>query len=1377
MNSFLPKTFTKFLFIVMLFVGQIALGQTVVTHTFTATSGTIDSNLSFTTAQNSGTAAPVFNTGLRLYYQSSGGGNGGSITLLPLNGVTITNIEVTAKASQDPSMKYNVDGGGDVSAPLSSLVYTISGINALTSVKMRNANTTNKRMDLLSIKVTYTPAGPSIPSVSTTTASAIDMASASSGGNVTADGGASVTAKGVYYSTTTAPTSGTSDGTGTGTFTSSLTSLSLNTQYYYRAYATNSVGTGYGAEWNFYTLATTPGIVVVNNPQLTTLDVTVNTTTENSNPTGTEYAIQETGGQYVQANGSLGATAVWQTAATWATKTVTGLANSTAYTFQAKARNGANVETAFGATASATTLTPQTVDYNVVQFPNSTQTITEGTTFTVYTRAYEDGVTNLGGSSTRLKAWVGFSSTDDNPANVGWTWIAATFNTQVGNDDEYQANIPGSLAPGVYYYAARFELDDNGAFTYGGSGGNWSNNNVRLNVNADVVDFANIQSPTTATITQGNTVTVYAQVYEPGVTEAAGQGAGITAQIGYSTTNTTPDGTWTWATATFNVQDGNNDEYQADLGTGLTPGTYYYASRFVKASSASGTYVYGGTNGSPWATSGVLTVNGLGTPVATAATVVGSTTFTANWDAVTDATSYRLDVSTSPTFGTLSTGSTNEGFETGLATSYNASPVTTTLSSGDWTLTNVIRTTTNVNSGTYAAQLKTNNEGVMVSPSIGGMSTVTFFAKRNGTSGNSGIAVYKIVNSVETLMENIILPPGSFAQYTININESSSLDVKFKIVNTGGNVANIDDVVINYSLNMPSYVSGYENLNVGNVASYEVTGLNPETTYYYRVRAILGANTSANSNEIEVATTAALVSVTWDGSAWSNVDGPDAALEAVLEGAYATSTEGGFTAKKLTVATGGSLTIAAETSVTVVNELVNELTATAVVIESNGSLIQNGTSNNNTGNVTVKRNTQDLMRLDYTLWSSPVDVQNLGGFSPLTMANRFYTYTTATNIYAAIAKTNDFAVGQGYLIRTPDNHPTSPTAWEGNFIGKPNSGTITFGLSTAGTGFNLVGNPYPSPISIATFLSENSGVISGNLYFWRKTNAAAGSAYVTYSGGTFSDGAHAFDNIQPGQGFIVEATATNDLTFANTQRAAGNGVFYRNGNTMQSGDNSRIWLNLTSNNAIVGQMAVGYRADATNEIDAFDANYFNDSSVTTVALNSIVATTELAVQHRAAFEPTDVVALSFKTNTAGNYSIAINTVDGLFDNVSQTIFLKDNLLNIEHNLRTAPYSFTSEVGTFNSRFEVIYQSTLSFSNPTLANDVMVYTQNNSIEIKTATEQIAAVKVYDLKGSLIANVSNVNTTSVSIPLSNVANQVLVVQVTTQNGATVARKVVR
>jgi hypothetical protein len=84
----------------------------------------------------------------------------------------------------------------------------------------------------------------------------ITKTSASSGGNISSNGGADVTARGVCWSTTQNPTvsdSKTTDGTGTGSFTSSLTNLTDNTTYYVRAYATNSIGTAYSSEVSFTT--------------------------------------------------------------------------------------------------------------------------------------------------------------------------------------------------------------------------------------------------------------------------------------------------------------------------------------------------------------------------------------------------------------------------------------------------------------------------------------------------------------------------------------------------------------------------------------------------------------------------------------------------------------------------------------------------------------------------------------------------------------------------------------------------------------------------------------------------------------------------------------------------------------------------------------------------------------------------------------------------------------------------------------------------------------------------------------------------------------------------------------------------------------------
>ena len=99
---------------------------------------------------------------------------------------------------------------------------------------------------------------PILPTLTTTDIICITSTptTASSGGNITSDGGATVTVRGVCWNTTDSPTtanSKTTDGTGIGIFTSAITGLIPGTTYYVRAYATNSVGTAYGNEVSFTT--------------------------------------------------------------------------------------------------------------------------------------------------------------------------------------------------------------------------------------------------------------------------------------------------------------------------------------------------------------------------------------------------------------------------------------------------------------------------------------------------------------------------------------------------------------------------------------------------------------------------------------------------------------------------------------------------------------------------------------------------------------------------------------------------------------------------------------------------------------------------------------------------------------------------------------------------------------------------------------------------------------------------------------------------------------------------------------------------------------------------------------------------------------------
>jgi|GEM_PF-1028558 len=118
--------------------------------------------------------------------------------------------------------------------------------------------------DLVNVAIVYNP-----PTVITSAISNITINAAIGGGNVTSDGGATVTARGVCWNTSPSPTITdfhTVDGTGTGSYSSALTGLNASTLYHVRAYASNTVGTAYGNELSFTTgspIIPCPGVSTV----------------------------------------------------------------------------------------------------------------------------------------------------------------------------------------------------------------------------------------------------------------------------------------------------------------------------------------------------------------------------------------------------------------------------------------------------------------------------------------------------------------------------------------------------------------------------------------------------------------------------------------------------------------------------------------------------------------------------------------------------------------------------------------------------------------------------------------------------------------------------------------------------------------------------------------------------------------------------------------------------------------------------------------------------------------------------------------------------------------------------------------------------------
>ena len=108
----------------------------------------------------------------------------------------------------------------------------------------------------------------SVPVLTTAEVSEITYSTAASGANISSDGGAAVTSRGVCWNTSVNPNianTHTSDGNGTGTISSSITGLVASTVYHVRAYATNSVGTAYGSDVQFATISSDNEILTIEN--------------------------------------------------------------------------------------------------------------------------------------------------------------------------------------------------------------------------------------------------------------------------------------------------------------------------------------------------------------------------------------------------------------------------------------------------------------------------------------------------------------------------------------------------------------------------------------------------------------------------------------------------------------------------------------------------------------------------------------------------------------------------------------------------------------------------------------------------------------------------------------------------------------------------------------------------------------------------------------------------------------------------------------------------------------------------------------------------------------------------------------------------------
>ena len=805
----------------------------------------------------------------------------------------------------------------------------------------------------------------------------------------------------------------------------------------------------------------------------------------------------------------------------------------------------------------------------------------------------------------------------------------------------------------------------------------------------------------------------------------------------------------------------------------------------------------------------VIALNGTGIFVATAATNTTATSFDANWQVVQTATSgYLLDVSTSPTFGTFTSGTLTEGFDNG-----NTAPT-------GWNFSGLGSPyTSSGNFGLSSPSLKfdDSNDQVITSVLSGNATELKFWLKAQSTNATSAFLVEGYSGSTWVTIENITDISG-IVTYTYNSSSTIILPAnitqfRFTYTKSAGNVS-FDDVNIMYGTSIPDLVDGYNPkiITDGFTVTSAVTGLNPETQYYYRLRAVNGAVESGNSNVISVMTTS-LPAITWNGTAWSNTTGPTALIDAIIDADYNETDP--ITAKNLTINTGKVLTVKPANTLKVAGNLTNngsiifksDATGTASFASYTGVAIAgSGTSTveryipakrawrlltaplKGNANTSISSNWQGTNGEGLLLFS-PASLSYTGYVTGGTLPNiRKYNVgyqditdlTTEPLFGAAGTDTKSFLVFATGPVGSP-NIVTGATATTLKPTGQLITGDVNHASLAVNT-FHILSNPYASSINPVSLIANNP---TQKLWLIEPSLGSFG-AYVTYDGQNWSiptpTGTDAL--IQSGQGFFTRSAEATTFSINESNKAAGssNTWFAKNADAVSTVENANkirvlLYKQIDNNWKLADAiLSVNYN-EGSNDVNAMDSNKISNFNESIMFRNN---TTNLSIEHRALPLSTEIQPLRLTGTSVLQYQLRVYTEN--YTNSLLIPVLEDTLngtfteIPMDGSVITIPFTGVVSSSTNpDNRFQIVYQTNLSTvgTSKLVASVFPNPVTNNQLNVNLGTNTIPAdYTITNLLGQAIQKGKLAHTQNV-IQLS--ASQGFYILNITQEGKTFTTKI--
>lgn len=516
------------------------------------------------------------------------------------------------------------------------------------------------------------------------------------------------------------------------------------------------------------------------------------------------------------------------------------------------------------------------------------------------------------------------------------------------------------------------------------------------------------------------------------------------------------------------------------------------------------------------------------------------------------------------------------------------------------------------------------------------------------------------------------------------------------------------------------------------------------------------------------------------------------------------------TLKALVLDNGSGLTLGSPLNITdslsVISGVLN-ISGTTVTLKATSSLKGRigmiGGSGSITGNITV----ETFIPGSNTGWANlginGVDNQTIGDwdtqipmtcdgcvYSPGSIPGDFYSitgwnegtadYDTTVTSGTALTPGKGFWVYVGSGATTTTDFVLSNTG-----LAVVGASTIpisrTSGTNSANDGFNLISNPYASPISWTAFraLPGNASIVNNAIHVWNADLSSGAGGVTSYVAGAASPGGTAIgDNIPAGQGFYVQATSSGSLTYNETIKTNANTGATPLLKTTASNDYGKLFKLKLKGPYDWDATVFRVHPDATPVFDRnWDAQKIFQSpgyagypgpytKYTTISSKDPV-NENYSIQSIPSLTQGVNIPVLVKVSSSGTYTIS--AIDS--QNINDCVLLKDILLNITTDLKSANYIFTINDTTSAPRFELIlcrdlYVDLVSVKELAQSNFININQDEQGAFVKTVFSENtkATISVYNIIGQKLAEDLKVEgmTTTTRLNL-DLHNQVVLIRV--------------